>query len=108
MVNQRNNVTIDPEKPNAVQDWPTPENTYMKELPWVVYILNEVRSWKRWNFTAVNTIDESEEDIQRSPDNEDAFTSLPFTVLIFCYLESGGKFTVDTGTGQEDIGGLSP
>jgi hypothetical protein len=63
MVIQQNNVTIDPEKLNAEQDWPTLENTYMKELPWVVYILNEVRSWKCWNLTAVNKTDEREEDI---------------------------------------------
>jgi len=47
---------------------------------------------------------------QWSPDTEDLFTSLkslPCIAPIFCYLEPGGKFTVVTGTGKEDIGGLS-
>ena len=57
MVNQQKNVTIDQEKSNAMQDWPTPENTYIKEHPWVLYILYEVLRCKRWNLTAVNTTD---------------------------------------------------
>jgi hypothetical protein len=50
-----------------MQDWPMPENMYIKFLPWVVYILNEVRRWKRWNLTAVNTTDEREEGIPVVP-----------------------------------------
>lgn len=90
----RRNCSYNGESAKQCDHWPTPENTYIKELPCVVYILNEVRSWKRWKLTAVNTTDEREEDIHWSPETEDAFTYPPVVTMYctdFMLLKAGRK-----------------